>query len=71
MCFHQLWCKLESLEQFVFDGDVAWHVDRLRKALICVSPLIDEQLCRSFELPLVTTKKDRLHTDAADYAQER
>jgi hypothetical protein len=51
-----LWDELEALEQLPFANDDQWHVDELRKALIIVSTRLDEHLCRSFELPVLTSE---------------
>jgi hypothetical protein len=42
VCLNEVCCKLESLEQIMFNRHVAWHLDMLRKALISISYIVDE-----------------------------
>jgi hypothetical protein len=49
----ELWQELNALEKMGLSGDAFWHLGELDKTLVYISHLIDEQLCSSFELPVI------------------
>ena len=49
----EMWQELAALEQMLFDGDVFMHLDELNNTLRYISHIIDEQICSSFELPVI------------------
>jgi hypothetical protein len=49
----ELWQELAALKQMGFAGDAFWRLEELDKTLVYVSHLVDEQLCSSFELPVI------------------
>jgi hypothetical protein len=50
-CLSEMWCKLEALEQVIFNADESYHLGRIRQALINITHLVDDLLCRQFEFP--------------------